>query len=51
VSAGFPAYDAIRVRVRACLLAVRELTLGVNDWRRKGLSRQMLRASKSWPGV
>ena len=51
LAAGFPEDDMIRVRVRACLLATRELTLGVNDWRRKGLSRQVLRASKSWPRV
>ena len=51
VAAGFPAEDVIRVRVRACLLAARELTLAVNDCRGKGPSRQVIRASKSWPRV
>lgn len=51
VSAGFQPDDPLRRQVRACLLSLRELTLKLNDLRPKGLSRMVMRASRSWPRV
>ena len=51
VELDYPKQDVLRQHAASAVLAQRQLCLAVNEGRQKGVYRQYLRRSKSWPKI